>query len=402
MSAPDRRTLPDAPDLRHLKDQAKALVKAGVAPSLAAAQFHLARSYGFASWPKLKAHVEGMQAAGRLKEAIGREDLAAVIAMMTADPALHRAPLGRGGHGPLTLVAESPLPGPPTPQRLALARWMIENGSDVHQGGDAPLMRAALWGDRVAMMALLVDQGADVNGAVGGTYPILWAPCETVDPVSLGWLLDHGADPDTPHGTSPPGRHVTALDYLIGAYIRSPRLGPCIDLLRRAGGTTRHDGPSIIDTLLDRADALAKHLAADPSLPHRHFPELDFGNSGLRRLQLRGGTLLHVAAEYGSLACARLLLASGAAVDAPALVDKQGIGGQTALFHAATQGADGLAMVRLLLAHGADPTHRAILPGHYERPEEYLDATPLDYAAAFSGDAAMLALLQPPGGPQQG
>lgn len=57
MSAPDRRVLPDAPDLRHLKDQAKALVKAGAAPSLAEAQFSLARSYGFDSWPKLNVHV---------------------------------------------------------------------------------------------------------------------------------------------------------------------------------------------------------------------------------------------------------------------------------------------------------------------------------------------------------
>ena len=32
----------------------------------------------------------------------------------------------------------------PSEARLAMARWMIENGSDVHQGGDGPLMRAAL------------------------------------------------------------------------------------------------------------------------------------------------------------------------------------------------------------------------------------------------------------------
>lgn len=398
MESPDTpapRTLPDNPDLRHLKDQAKALVKEGAVSTLAAAQFRLARSYGFASWPKLKAHVEGLQAAGRLKEAIAREDLAAVATMMTADPALHRAPLGRGGHGPLTLVAESPLPGPPSPARLSLARWMIENGSDVHQGGDAPLMRAALRGERVAMMALLVDHGADVNALYGGHYPILWAPCETVDPVALGWLLDHGADPDGPGGVE---RTVTALDYLIGVYIRSPRLGACIDRLRRAGGRTHHDAPGIVETMVDDADRLARLLDADPSLIQRRFPDLSFGNSGLRRFQLRGGTLLHVAAEYGSLACARLLLARGAAVDATALVDDQGIGGQTALFHAATQsGASGRAMVALLRSHGADPSRRALLPGHYERLEEFIDGTPLDFATAFSDDPVMPGLLRPDG-----
>ena len=52
------QALPDRPNLRHLKDQAKDLLKAGRAASLADAQFQIARLYGFASWPKLKAHVE--------------------------------------------------------------------------------------------------------------------------------------------------------------------------------------------------------------------------------------------------------------------------------------------------------------------------------------------------------
>ncbi len=52
-SAP--RALPDRPNLRHLKDQAKDLVKAGDAKSITDAQFKIARLYGFASWPKLKA-----------------------------------------------------------------------------------------------------------------------------------------------------------------------------------------------------------------------------------------------------------------------------------------------------------------------------------------------------------
>src|SRR5262245_56559052 len=46
------RKLPENPDLRHLKDQAKGLLKAGQAESLARAQFQIARQYGFASWPK--------------------------------------------------------------------------------------------------------------------------------------------------------------------------------------------------------------------------------------------------------------------------------------------------------------------------------------------------------------
>jgi hypothetical protein len=49
--------LPARPNLRHLKDQAKDLVKSGAAASLSDAQFRIARQYGFASWPKLQARV---------------------------------------------------------------------------------------------------------------------------------------------------------------------------------------------------------------------------------------------------------------------------------------------------------------------------------------------------------
>jgi 1-acyl-sn-glycerol-3-phosphate acyltransferase len=56
------RALPVRPNLRHLKAQAKDLLKAGAATSISDAQFRVARLYGFASWPKLKAHVEAQEA----------------------------------------------------------------------------------------------------------------------------------------------------------------------------------------------------------------------------------------------------------------------------------------------------------------------------------------------------
>ena len=86
-----------------------------------------------------------------------------------------RAPIGYAKNGPLTLVAECDVP--PSAASLSLARWMIENGSDVHQGGDGPLMRAALVGGRVPMMELLVSLGADVNAKWDGWFPIIFAPC---------------------------------------------------------------------------------------------------------------------------------------------------------------------------------------------------------------------------------
>ena len=52
------RPLPERPNLRHLKDQAKDLLKSGGADSLTDAQFKIARVYGFASWSELKKHVD--------------------------------------------------------------------------------------------------------------------------------------------------------------------------------------------------------------------------------------------------------------------------------------------------------------------------------------------------------
>src|SRR6267154_279037 len=133
--------LPDRPNLRHLKDQAKDLLKAGAAASITDAQFKIARLYGFASWPKLKDHIDSLEEIGQLKQAIDTNDIDRVKAMMTRNPALHRAPLGYGKDGPLTWVAECRVPREsPTPTRLAIAEWMLEQGSDVHQGGDGPLM----------------------------------------------------------------------------------------------------------------------------------------------------------------------------------------------------------------------------------------------------------------------
>src|ERR1700694_826110 len=285
------RSLPVRPNVRHLKDQAKDLLNAGDAASIAEAQFRIARLYGFANWPKLKAHVDSLQEIGRLKHAIDTNDLQRVKTLMTRNPTLHRAPLGYGKNGPLTWVAECRVPWePPTPDRLTMAKWMIENGSDVHQGGDGPLMRAALIGARIPMMELLVSYGADVNAEWHGDFPIIFAPCEAVDPEALKSLLDRGLNSNcgNAHGRG------TALDYVIGTYGRSPeRLSACIDALLDAGGTTRYNAPGVLAVLRRQLDRLAEQLDADSKLVHRRFPELDCGSTGARGLLLQGATLLH-------------------------------------------------------------------------------------------------------------
>ena len=62
------RNLPPQPNLEHLKKQAKDLLhelkQQNPDAQLADAQFSLAREYGFASWPKLKAYVDSQSNPG--------------------------------------------------------------------------------------------------------------------------------------------------------------------------------------------------------------------------------------------------------------------------------------------------------------------------------------------------
>jgi hypothetical protein len=330
--------LPERPNLRHLRDQAKDLVRNGAAPTLADAQFQIARQYGFPSWAKLKQQVEARERAGQLKQAIGTGELALVEDLLAANPELR-----------LLLIEE--------------------------------LMCASHPGQS-AKMEFLVRAGADVNGLCWGWYPVLFCPCENLQPEPLKWLLDHGADPNC--GQLKTGR--TALDYVIDTYPRAPKqLTACIELLLTAGARTRYDVPGVLPILRGRTAELAALLDANPSLIHRRYPELvDCGQSGGRLLTLRGATLLHVAAEYGFFDATRLLLDRGADVNARADVNAEGVGGQTPIFHVLTHFMGVNPEVgELLKQRGADLTIRARVPGHYERPGEILDVSAAEYAAIF-------------------
>jgi ankyrin repeat protein len=331
--------LPDRPNLRHLRDQAKDLVRSGAAPTLADAQCLIARQYGFPSWPKLKQHVESLEEIGQLKQAIAANDLARVHELLTSNPELRQV--------------------------------LID---------DVPLMAVAQPG-RIPMMELLVRHGADVNGLRWGWFPVLFTPCENLEPEPLQWLLDHGADPNRGNPNDPG----TALDYVIRTYPRDPqKLTACIELLLAVEAHTRYDVPGVLSILRGRTDELAALLNADPALLHRRYRELDCGQSGGRLLTLRGATLLHVAAEYGFFDATRLLLDRGADVNARADIDASGIGGQTPIFHALThfKGVNP-EVAQLLTDRGADLTIRARVPGHYDRPGELLDVSAAEYGAIF-------------------
>jgi ankyrin repeat protein len=389
------RQLPEHPDLRHLKDQAKDLLRDGQAASLANAQFQVARQYGFANWPKLKAHVESLQTLGQLKHAIDSNDLERVQQLMTRNPELHRAPLGYGKNGPLTWVAECRVPREaPSEARLAMARWMIENGSDVHQGGDGPLMRAALADMRIPMMELLVARGANVNALWNGSYPIICAPCETLAPRALKWLLDHGADPQVAARA-----YGTPLSMLVCTYSRNAKgKNACLEVFAEAGFDLP-DTPAM-GLHRGRIDLLEGHLDRDPSLLEHQFQECETfpaelgikPGEGLHVTPIAGGTLLHLAVEYDDIDVARWLVERGADVNAKAALDADGFGGHTPLFHAVvTLAAPDDSMARLLLERGANPNARATIRkqlrdmgnSEKERMREFHDVTPIGYANQF-------------------
>jgi ankyrin repeat protein len=389
------RQLPEHPDLRHLKDQAKDLLRAGQAASLANAQYQVARRYGFASWSKLKAHVESLRTVGQLKQAIDSNDLERVKQMMTRSPELHRAPLGYAKNGPLTWVAECRVPrDAPSDARLAMARWMIENGSDVHQGGDGPLMRAALADMRIPMMELLVALGANVNARWNGSYPIICAPCETLAPRALKWLLDHGADPRV--ATDEYG---SPLQMLICTYTRNAKgKNACLEILADAG----FDWPDTPAMALHRGriDLLEAHLHRDPSLLEHRFEAseivpVELGINAADVLHVTpvvGSTLLHLAIEYDDIDVARWLIERGADVNAKAALDEYGFGRHTPLFHTVvTLAAPDDMKAKLLLKHGANPNARATIRKQLrdmgdpekEMMRQFHNVTPIAYASQF-------------------
>jgi beta-lactamase regulating signal transducer with metallopeptidase domain/ankyrin repeat protein len=308
---------------------------------------------------------ENPELVGKLKRALDAFDLEEVKRLMTRHPELHRAPLGYGNNGPLTYAVEWPRRVLRTPERLAILRWMLENGSDVHQGGDGPLMRAALGDTGIPLMELLVAHGADVNAVWGGHYPIILAPLEAYAPRSLKWLLDHGADL---HAAA---KYCGPIEMLICIYSRRPKdKGACLDIVE-AAGFPPPDTP-VMALHRSRLDLLQKHLDRDPSLLERRFtyrevfaitPEGEAGDA-YPATPVSGCTLLHLALEFDDIDVARWLIERGADVNSRAVIDAEGFGGHTPLFHtvvnlASGMGPDDDSKARLLLDHGANPNARA-------------------------------------------
>ena len=232
------RRLPARPSLEHLKKQAKVLHEqlasgnpqaherfrallsrpAPATPQLADAQLALARDYGFASWAKLKAHVEAQAPAdppAELVAAINTNDAGRVRAVLERYPAL-RMQLNDtmpGLHfGATPLLAAVPF------TNREMIDVLLAAGADINQRSHWWAGGFGVLDDDRGLASFLIERGArvDVNAAAKlGMMDVLerlvaadpelvharggdgQTPLHVARTVAVAeWLLDHGADID--------------------------------------------------------------------------------------------------------------------------------------------------------------------------------------------------------------
>jgi ankyrin repeat protein len=297
---PSTRSLPDRPDLHQLKRQAKELLAAFRAGSPEAvgevashyrgadaatfalhdAQLVLARAYGFESWPRLKAFVDGATVS-RLIEAVRAGDTAPVEAMLQARPeiinmvvggdvaasdehrALHHAVLARDtamvrllmAHGADAHIGIYPHRVPTTPLAIATERGYDDIAAIIREAEakrghvnrryasastppPPPEFTAALnSGDERALIAflesspLLRERPELIHHGPDGTT-LLHLAAARLMPEVASWALSHGADVNRPSGNG-----FTPIDMLGRWPTGHPhdRLEELSDLLLRHG-----------------------------------------------------------------------------------------------------------------------------------------------------------------------
>jgi ankyrin repeat protein len=232
------KSLPPHPDLRWLRDEAKARHRAGEFSSLTLAHLAIAREYGFASWPRLKAHVDALtlgaaeraailvasacsdnprraQTILELDPAIARHDLATacvtgevdeVARRLRANPAAIYGATGPNGWQPLLYACFSRLLRT-DPERAAGIRSVVEvlldanadpNSSFMHEDWvQTPVYGAAGIAGDAELTEMLLASGADPNDA-GPNHAVgeaLYHASEHRDPTCARLLIDAGTDP---------------------------------------------------------------------------------------------------------------------------------------------------------------------------------------------------------------
>ena len=193
---------------------------------------------------------------------------------------------------------------------------------------------------------------------------------ELHSPKRIAEALQAGARPTTPiRGKRP-------IEILIEMYLRSDRFAECVQVMLDAGA--RLDDRVLEALLLDDSAALGRLLVSEPEVLQRRF-DVNGAYTSLCNV-----SALHVCAEFNSVNCARTLLDAGIFVDVRAETDRDGLGGQTPLFHTVNSNQNYCRPTMELLANaGADLDVRIkglVWGGGFEWETIVFDVTPISYA----------------------
>ena len=240
----DALPLPNSPNLDNFRKIARELVKPGKHATLTQAQFALARTYGFETWPKFSAHLRELahnSPASRFEaavDAIVNGDASALRDLLLADPKLARARSTR--RHAATLLNYTAANGvenyrQKTPKNIVeIAGLLLSAGANVNApanvygGGCATLELAATSvhpqraGVQQELLQLLIDRGASLE------KPALITAClANGQPKAAEFLAARGAKIDLPaaaglgrledvrrlYDSATPGDHRDAILY---------------------------------------------------------------------------------------------------------------------------------------------------------------------------------------------
>jgi ankyrin repeat protein len=397
------RRLPQQPSLEQLRKQAKDLLdqfRAGdpaavaevqafernpepAAFALNDAQRVLARAYGFGSWTKLKAFVDGANVA-KLAEAVQSGDLAQTRALLHARPELIGMDLSGGDeHRALHYAVLR--------RDVEMVRLLMEAGADAHKG---------IWPHRDATSALTLARDREYHDIVAVIEEEerlrreeMSCPNATILPAqdqinaaiaqgdnatAIRLLKANGSLIQACDRTGGTPLHIAAeaaneemVDWLLArrANVRKQDVNGFTALDRAAlaadpRDNNKHSFRAIAKRLLDRGAELTIYAAvALADAPRIH--ELVRADPGLlRKIDWRGGGLLTLAVKHGHLEVVRLLLDLGADVDERTTLrelEEPTLSWGGPLWHAALANQHEIA--RLLLDRGADPNANVYASG---------------------------------------
>lgn len=237
---------------------------------------------------------------------------------------------------------------------LPLAEALLERGANPTDGVS---MHITAGSGNLPALELLHRFGVNVNGIPGGVPPLRYILGWAKNTAGIGWLLEHGADPNLPWaepGDAP--LHIAAQRWDVAMVELLVRHGADIHQRRRDGRTpytlaALHGNQQIADWLLahgakDELSSLENFVAACARGDQTHAVEMLRANPGLRgELRREHHLMMQVPAERGDVAALESMLTCGFDPNAK---DNEAV---TALHRASMAGRT--EAVRLLLAHGA-------------------------------------------------